>query len=227
MPHVRAGTLEGTTRTTRTMMDGSPRTSTAEHWDLVYATKEITEVGWFQADPAVSMRLLSELVPSTSSVIDVGAGASGLVDVLLDAGFLDVTVLDVSDEALAVVRDRLAERASAVSFVEADVRSWAPPRQWHVWHDRAVFHFLVDPHDQARYVTTAGRAIASGGVAVIGCFAPDGPEQCSGLPTARYDAEALAERFGDAFRLERSLREVHTTPEGTEQAFTWAVLRRR
>ena len=210
-------------------VEGEPApVSTPEaHWGEVFRTKDVTAVSWYQADPVMSLRLLSEVVPRPRSVIDVGAGASVLVDALLDADFEDLTVLDVSDRALTVVRDRLADRAQQVAFVVADLLTWMPERQWDAWHDRAVFHFLVDPHDRAAYVTTASGAVGPGGVVVVGSFALDGPDRCSGLATARYDAASLADQFGEDFRLERAEREVHHTPGGADQAFTWAVLRRR
>lgn len=197
----------------------------AQHWDRVYRTKAVDEFSWYQAAPAMSTRLLLGVAPRPSSVIDVGAGASLLVDALLDAGLTDLTVLDVSEASLAEVRNRLAGRGQQVTFVVADVLTWKPERQWDAWHDRAVFHFLVDSQARATYVATAARAVATGGVAVVGCFALDGPQHCSGLPTARYDAEGIAEQFGDAFRLERVEREVHRTPSGADQPFTWVVLR--
>jgi len=201
-------------------------TTSAQHWDRVYRTKAATELSWYQADPVTSTRLLLGVSPRPSSVIDVGAGESLVVDALLDAGFADLTVLDVSEASLAIVRNRLADRRHQVTFVVADVLSWKPERQWDAWHDRAVFHFLVDFQARAKYVATAARAVAAGGVVVIGCFALDGPSQCSGLPTARYDADGVAEQFSDAFRLERAEREVHLTPSGADQPFTWVVLRR-
>jgi len=198
-----------------------------QHWDDVYRTRSTDEVSWFQSDPVMSMRLVGDLRPEPRSLIDVGAGASLLVDRLIERGGIEVTVLDVSDEALAVVRARLADRAAEVEFVCADLRLWTPRRQWDVWHDRAVFHFLVDPAERGAYETTVERAVAPGGAVVIGCFATDGPEQCSGLPTARHDAGDLAEVFAASFVLEHSEREVHHTPGGAEQPFTWVVLRRR
>jgi SAM-dependent methyltransferase len=205
---------------------GENSTATAQHWDGVYRTKAVEELSWYEAAPATSTRLLLGLAPRPSSVIDVGAGASLLADALLDAGLTDLTLLDVSEAAVAVVRTRLADRPQHVRFVVADVLTWEPERQWDAWHDRAVFHFLVNSQARATYVATATRAITAGGVAVIGCFALDGPQQCSGLPTARYDADGIVEQFGDAFRLERVEREVHRTPRGATQPFTWVVLRR-
>ena len=197
-----------------------------EHWSQVYGSKHADQVSWFQADPAMSMRLLTALVPRPASVIDVGAGASVLVDALLDAQFPDVTVLDVSELALNLVRQRLADRHGGVSFIVADLLKWTPQRQWDSWHDRAVFHFLTEERDRTTYVDIATRAVVEGGTVVMGSFGLDGPEQCSGLATARYDAQSLAEQFGEAFALERSEQEVHRTPSGAEQSFTWVVLRR-
>lgn len=198
----------------------------SDHWSQVYGSKDADQVSWFQADPVMSMRILTAVVPRPVSVIDVGAGASVLIDALLDEGFADVTVLDVSELALNLVRERLADRHQQVSFIVADLLKWTPRRQWDAWHDRAVFHFLTDERDRTTYVDLATRAVAPGGTVVIGSFGLDGPEQCSGLATSRYDAEGLAEQFGEAFALERAEQEVHRTPSGTEQSFTWVVLRR-
>jgi len=196
------------------------------HWDTVYGTKAADEVSWFQRQPTTSQRLLALAVSPRGAVIDVGAGASTVADGLLDAGWPDVTVLDVSPKAVALVRERLRERAKSVSFVVADVLSWNPERTYDAWHDRAVFHFLVRPDHREQYVATASRAVRSGGLLVLGTFAADGPTQCSGLPTARYDADKLAAVFASDFSMEHSEREEHLTPGGGVQPFTWAVLRR-
>ena len=198
----------------------------ARHWNAVYETKAADQVSWFQAAPVTSLRLLERWAPPGGSVIDVGAGASTLVDELVGAGWKDVTVLDVSEAALTKVRKRLGERLGAVTFAAGDVRTWQSERTYGAWHDRAVFHFLVEPSDRDHYVATASKAIAPGGVAVLATFAADGPVECSGLPTLRYDAESLARIFGSAFSLEHAEREEHTTPFGTIQPFTWVVLRR-
>lgn len=203
------------------MSDSGPR-----HWDTLYGAKAADQVSWFQAWPETSLRLLSSVASPAGVLIDVGSGASTLVDALLDAGWSDVTVLDVSTKALDVVARRLEERRHDVSFIAANVLSWQPQRSYDAWHDRAVFHFLVEPHDQQRYIATATRTVAPGGVAVIGTFAADGPTHCSGLPTARYTAEDLGATFTPAFRLIRAEREEHTTPSGVVQPFTWVVLRR-
>jgi SAM-dependent methyltransferase len=221
-----------------------------EHWDSVYGTKATDEVSWYQRHLTTSLRLLTSVSSPRGAVIDVGAGASTLADSLLDSGWSDVTALDVSSTALAVVRDRLhdhhrdhhddhlgahddhggdrpARPEEAVSFVVADILSWQPGRTYDAWHDRAVFHFLVRPDQREHYVATASRAVRPGGVLILGTFAADGPTRCSGLPTSRYDANALATAFAPDFRLEHSEREEHVTPGGAVQPFTWAVLRRR
>jgi SAM-dependent methyltransferase len=198
---------------------------TAGHWDSVFATKASDEVSWFQAQPTTSLRLLERWASPAGSVIDIGAGASTLVDVLLDAGWQDVTVLDVSAAALTTVRNRLGEGAEAVTFIAADVRSWQPNRTFDAWHDRAAFHFLVEQADRDRYVAMAAQAVTPGGVVVLAAFAGDGPTECSGLPTSRYDTDELVHAFGPAFALEHAEREEHTTPFGTIQPFSWVVLR--
>jgi cyclopropane fatty-acyl-phospholipid synthase-like methyltransferase len=159
-------------------------------------------------------------------VVDVGAGTSTLVDLLLDAGRVDVTVLDVSVEALNKVRLRLGSLAESVSFAAADIRFWRPDRTFDAWHDRAAFHFLVDSADRDGYVDLARMAVVPGGVMVLATFAPDGPTVCSGLPTARYDSDDLARVFSPEFDLQHSQREEHITPWGVVQPFTWVVLRR-
>ena len=213
-------------------------TSAAEHWDTIYGTKATGEVSWFQRQPTTSLRLLTSVAPPSSSLIDIGAGASTLADSLLKAGWSNVTVLDVSAAALALVRERVGvlvrdqpsdqfgQRKGPASFVVADVLSWEPEHTYDAWHDRAVFHFLVRPEQRELYVATAAGAIRPGGVLVLGTFAADGPTQCSGLPTSRYDADALADVFAPGFSLEHSEREEHVTPGGAVQPFTWAVLRR-
>jgi hypothetical protein len=194
----------------------------AAHWDAVYAGKPADEVSWYQREPTVSLRLLASYAPAPASVLDVGAGASTLADRLVDGGW-DVTLLDVSAEALAVVRSRLADRAA---YIVSDLLAWTPDRGYQAWHDRAVFHFLTDPADQERYVGLAAEAVPSGGVVVLGTFAEDGPESCSGLPTARWSTERLAARFAPAFAPAYAEREEHLTPWGAAQPFTWVVLRR-
>lgn len=193
-----------------------------QHWDGVYTSKDHTDVSWYQAVPTASVRLVTSAI-AEGSVVDVGAGASMLADELVEHGYV-VTVLDVAATAIASVRDRLGDR---VEYVVSDLLAWRPETAYDAWHDRAVFHFLTDPRDQAAYVELAAATVRPGGVVVLGSFAPDGPTMCSGLPTARHDADSLAALFGGDFELVSSEREEHRTPWGSVQPFTWVVLQRR
>jgi trans-aconitate methyltransferase len=197
------------------------------HWQEVYRTKATDAVSWYQPVPQPSADLLS-LAGATpgSAIVDVGGGASTLVPWLLGKGFRDVTVLDLSEAALAAARARLGAAASAVTWIAGDVTKWRPARTWDVWHDRAAFHFLVDPGDRASYVDRLRSAVRPGGHAIIGTFAPDGPEKCSGLPVERYDAEKLAAALGEGFRLVDSRRHEHVTPWGAVQRFHFGTFRR-
>jgi SAM-dependent methyltransferase len=197
------------------------------HWERVYATHSSSDVSWYEREPAMSLRLVEAAARSTrDAIIDVGAGTSRLVDRLLDDEFTDVTVLDVSSGALYETRARLGARASSVTFIVGDVLTFAPAREYAVWHDRAAFHFLTADADRARYVELARCAVRSGGKLIIGTFAEDGPTHCSGLPVSRYTADELATGFAPAFRLLEHGREDHVTPSGTTQPFTWAIFER-
>jgi len=198
----------------------------AEHWDDVYASKETDEVSWFQSEPERSLRHITAVADAERSVADIGAGASVLVDRLLDVGFHDLTVVDISAQALSAVRDRLGDRAHVVTFTCANVVEWQPGRTFDVWHDRAVFHFLTRPDDRASYVRLATSSVEPGGHLVLSTFALDGPTHCSGLEVARYDAASLAKVFGSAFSLIGADREEHRTPWDAVQPFTWVTLRR-
>lgn len=195
------------------------------HWDGVYSSRRPEQVSWYQGHPETSLRHLVEVALPSAAVVDVGA--STLADELLDRGFTDVTVLDVSAVALECTRARLAGRHPTVLVVIADLLAWQPERQYDAWHDRAVFHFLVQPGDRHRYVSTAMRAVRSGGYLVLGTFAKDGPTRCSELPTARYGADDLAAQFSADFKLVHAERDEHLTPAGVTQAFTWVVLIRK
>lgn len=198
----------------------------ARHWESVYETKPSDEVSWFQTVPTISVELIDRWASKRGSLVDIGSGASSLVDVLINAGWPDVTVLDISEQALKEVRARLGSHADRVSFVASDVCLWRPDRSYEVWHDRAVFHFLVQPSERDAYIALAARAVVSGGIIVIGTFAIDGPTQCSGLSTSRYDSEGIAKVFGSTFTLLHTEREDHVTPDGVVQRFLWSVLRR-
>lgn len=196
------------------------------HWQDIYTTKGEKDVSWFQENPAPSLELLV-IVKATphSAIIDIGGGASRLVDMLLSQGYDDVTVLDLCEAALATARTRLGEKAADVKWVIADVTKWEPSRLYDVWHDRAAFHFLTEPADQAIYASQLRRALRPGGHAIIGTFAPDGPERCSGLPVARHDASSLAAILGAAFEIIDTRHHEHVTPSGAVQRFQFSTFR--
>ena len=198
------------------------------HWESVYRTKDVHEVSWFQAEARRSRDLITRICPDRAApIIDVGAGASVLVDNLLAAGYVDVTVLDVSEAALEISRDRLGADSAKVKWMRADVRRpQLDEGAYAVWHDRAVFHFLTDAADRAAYVEQVRRAVKPGGYVLVATFAEDGPEYCSGLPVVRYSAEGLHSEFGTDFQLVRSEHEDHHTPAGAEQSFLYCLCRR-
>ena len=202
--------------------------SRQNHWQNVYTSKGENQVSWFQETPALSLELiaLAGAVPS-SGIIDIGGGASRLVDCLVSQGYEDVTVLDLSPAALASARSRMGDTAERVTWIAADVTTWEPSRSYDVWHDRAAFHFLTLAKDQAAYVARLRRALRPGGHAIIGTFAPDGPERCSGLLVSRYDAASLAATLGSGFELIDARRHVHVTPWGAAQKFQFSTFRRK
>lgn len=197
------------------------------HWERVYETKSATEVSWFQTQADMSRELVEEAAPDRgAAIIDVGGGASVLVDDLLTAGYKHLTVLDISAAALDQARARLGARADTVTWLNDDALSAAlPAAAFDVWHDRAVFHFLTDANDRRQYVEQVRRALKPGGAIVIGTFAEDGPLKCSGLDVARYSAEQLAAEFGAGFTMLTSRRHEHTTPWGATQKFTFVTCR--
>lgn len=198
-----------------------------EHWDRVYTTEPADAVSWYQPTPGPSLRVLDDLqVSVTASLIDIGGGASHLVDNLLGRGWSDLTVLDIAPSALEVAKGRLEPAAGRVRWLVADVTAWLPDRIHDIWHDRAVFHFLTDPEQRAAYRLALEAGTGPGSLVIMATFATDGPERCSGLLVRRYDAAMLAAELGPTFALEREWREEHRTPGGKGQAFQWCVLRR-
>jgi rhodanese-related sulfurtransferase len=196
-------------------------------WEEVYRTRASTEVSWFEAEPALSLELIAAAeVETDTAIIDVGGGASTLVDALVARGYRDLTVLDVSQTALDVVRARLGRDATRVRWIAHDLLTWRPPRRFGLWHDRAVFHFLVASDQRAAYLAVLHAALEPGGAAIVATFAEDGPGMCSGLPTARYAPDDLAAVFGSGIETVTSRREEHRTPAGVIQPFTWLLLRR-
>lgn len=197
------------------------------HWDRVYSEKRAEEVSWRQDEPALSLKLILRTgVDRDAPLIDVGGGASTLVDHLLDGGFRDVSVLDIAAPGLEQAKARLGARASEVNWVVSDVTTWRPVRKHRLWHDRAVLHFLTEPAQQAAYAETLRAAIEADGWAIIAGFAPGGPVKCSGLEIVQHDAQSLGRILGDDFQLMETHGETHLTPWGAEQAFRYHLFRR-
>ena len=203
------------------------RESRQAHWDGVYTKKGENEVSWYQESPAPSLELIAQVgATPASAIIDIGGGASRLVDNLIDQGFKDVTVLDLSEAALEAAKARLGGRAAQVHWIVADATVWEPQKAFDIWHDRAAFHFLTEDRDRAAYVVRLERGLKVGGYAIISTFALDGPERCSGLPVVRYDPVSLGQILGPELQVVDSRRHVHATPWGTEQSFQFSVFRR-
>lgn len=198
------------------------------HWQGVWTSKQAEAVSWFQPEPATSLALIAKAeLRKDAGIVDIGGGASRLVDRLLDKGYAHIAVLDVSDAALEVAHQRLGARGDDVTWIDSDVLEWRPvPGLFELWHDRAVFHFLTRPEEQKAYRNVMMTALVPGGWAVLGTFAPDGPEKCSNLPVARHDAASLARILGPDFDMIEELRENHLTPGGAVQKFCWSVFRR-
>jgi hypothetical protein len=189
-------------------------------WESVYDNKNVNDVSWYQEEPAFSLKLVDRLqVPKSAKVIDVGGGASRLVDFLLSRGFSDLTVLDISEIAIRTSQHRLSTNAN-VTWLVRDLLAWKPDRCYDLWHDRAVFHFLMSDEIEA-YRDLLRRSVAPGGSVIMATFAPGAPDSCSGLPVAHYDASQLGEMLGDEFTIVERLGEIHVTPSGAHQPFTW------
>ncbi|RDS79736.1 class I SAM-dependent methyltransferase [Dyella monticola] len=203
-------------------------TDLQRHWDQVYASKAVDAVSWYQPHPETSLALIADSrLDADAPLIDIGAGASTLVDHLLDAGYRDVTVLDIAAQALTHAQTRLGPaKARQVRWITADVTQFAPSRTYALWHDRAVFHFLTHATARDAYLATLRRSLVAGGTAIIATFAADGPMRCSGLDVARYDADALFACVGDGFEPLATARDMHVTPWGARQAFTYVRMRR-
>lgn len=199
------------------------------HWEQVYTTKTEDEVSWFQEHAELSLKLIQDSgAPKNASIIDVGGGASTLVDDLLDASYQNLTILDLSGAALAKANARLGARASAVRWLEADViEADFAMHSYDVWHDRAVFHFLNTPAERQAYVQAVLRAVKPGGLVIVATFAEDGPTVCSGLPVQRYSADELHSEFGEPFLLLGHEKELHLTPGGNEQKFVYCFCRKQ
>jgi 2-polyprenyl-3-methyl-5-hydroxy-6-metoxy-1,4-benzoquinol methylase len=202
---------------------------TKEHWENVYTANATNEVSWFQQHAGLSLKLIMQEVqtPETAEIIDVGGGASVLVDDLLANGFNHISVLDLSGAALAAAKSRLGKRADSVQWIEANLlESNLPQSTYDVWHDRALFHFLTSPEERQAYVQAVLHALKPGGAVIIATFAENGPLKCSGLQVKRYSMEELYTEFGNSFTLIESTKSSHFTPAGKEQEFVYCSLRK-
>ena len=198
-----------------------------DHWDGVYEKKRSDEVSWYEPRPEKSLQLIRATgVLVADPIIDVGGGASRLVDELLAAGYGDLTVLDVANSVLGKLRTRLGSAASTVALLHQDVTAFQPTRLYALWHDRAVFHFLTRREDRERYIDALHQGVRPGGHILMATFGPAGPKRCSGLPTVRYDAAALTAELGADFALVESFLVVHRTPWNAEQQFLYCRFRR-
>lgn len=202
--------------------------NTKAHWERIYAEKDSHQVSWYRPHLDTSLALIDRFSPDRdAALIDIGAGASTLVDDLLSRGYSNITALDTSHTALNIAAHRLGPAATRVHWLEQDVcEPGLPINHYHLWHDRAVFHFLLEPDQRARYVAQAATSLKSGGYAIVATFGPDGPVRCSGLETVRYTADPLLTEFGAHFRLEQSHLDWHTTPAAATQQFLYFVLER-
>jgi 2-polyprenyl-3-methyl-5-hydroxy-6-metoxy-1,4-benzoquinol methylase len=198
------------------------------HWNETYTAKAETQVSWYQPSPDRSLGLIESAAPyHAASIIDVGGGASRLAGALLAEGYSDVTVLDISEVGLGRSKARLAGLADKVAWIVADITQWQSQRTWNIWHDRAVFHFLMDSGAQDAYIAALKHGTVPGSSVIMATFALAGPERCSGLPVQRYSPATLAARLGADFSLYAEAAETHSTPFGTTQEFAYATFRRR
>ena len=206
----------------------SEATNKKDHWEAVYQKKSPVEVSWYQKVPVLSLQLTIRLLKKKSDrIVDVGGGASTLADHLLDKGFDDITVLDLSSEALAHAQKRLGQKSAQISWVAADITEWEPSGTFELWHDRAVYHFLTEKTDREKYKDVLKRATHPGSWVIIAAFSIGGPEKCSGLDIVQYDREKLQSELGDSFTFVEEQFESHITPTGKEQAFGYFVFERQ
>lgn len=198
-----------------------------QHWETIFAERDTREVSWYEAVPETSLALIQEAaIPLSAAILDVGGGTSKLAGLLLAVGYTDVTVADISPSALALSQAEVGAAAEQITWIEADVRSHDFARRFDLWHDRAVFHFMVEDDDRAGYLRVLRRTLRPGGHLVLAAFGPEGPTRCSGLPVVRYGADELARVLGRDFELISANSQQHRTPRGNEQEFTYSHFRR-
>lgn len=203
-------------------------TTKKSHWENIYQNKSLEEVSWYQPTPETSLSFFEEhSVPKDAKIIDIGGGDSFLVDHLLKKGYTDITVLDISSKAIERAKERLGEKATAVTWIVADAANFKPDHQYDVWHDRAAFHFLTNPDEIANYIKTAAHAINPGGILIMGTFSEEGPTKCSGIEIKQYSAASLEACFTSGFNKVKSFYTDHTTPSGSVQNFVFCSFKRK
>ncbi len=199
-----------------------------QHWESIYQTRQLTEVSWYQPTPEISLELIQQFnVPLNAKIIDVGGGDSFLVDHLLNLGYLNITVLDISEAAIKRAKKRLGDRSKTVKWIIADAATFEPEETYDLWHDRAAFHFLTDEKEIESYQETASNFISTTGILLIGTFSDHGPKKCSGLVIRQYSEKSLSECFGSAFNKIKCFTTDHKTPSGSVQNFIFCSFRKR
>jgi 2-polyprenyl-3-methyl-5-hydroxy-6-metoxy-1,4-benzoquinol methylase len=197
-----------------------------EHWETVYKTKDHTKVGWYQLSSDTSLERIEKLgLSHNASVIDIGAGASTLVDGLIERGFKNITLLDLSNEALTITKKRLEDKAAIPNYLVADISTVSLPQRYDLWHDRAAFHFFLEESEQQSYISTMRDSLNPEGYAIIGTFAVDGPESCSALSVKQYDRERMEDVLDGQMAIKEVLESIHITPGGSEQKFSFFILK--
>ncbi|MDH5571798.1 MAG: class I SAM-dependent methyltransferase [Gammaproteobacteria bacterium] len=198
-----------------------------DHWETIYTSKDTHQVGWYQESPVISIQMLNRICATKEqSVLDVGAGASVLVDELIKLGYRDISLLDISAAAFTVVKERLGKNSDIPDYYISDVTSFEVKRRFDIWHDRAVFHFLTVPEDRKKYIACMNKLLSRDGRVIIGTFSLNGPTQCSGLDIVQYDKNKMANELGDGFKIIETHTDVHTTPGGKKQEFMYFIIRR-
>lgn len=198
------------------------------HWEKIYATKALQEVSWYQINPETSLELIHACgLDKNALIIDIGGGDSYLANFLLEDGFSNISVLDISLKALERAQIRLGEQSKNINWIQSDIVAFEPQQVYDLWHDRAAFHFLTSSDEIATYVAIASKAIRSGGYLVMGTFADDGPLKCSGITIQQYNEQSLTQVFGDTFEIQKLTRVEHRTPFDTVQKFIFGVFKRK
>ncbi len=194
--------------------------SRKEHWEKVYSTKKLQEVSWYQPNPKASLDFIAGFnLPKDASIIDIGGGDSFLTDRLLESGFTNITVLDISEAAINRAKQRLGSKADMIKWIISDITEFAPMDSYDFWHDRATFHFLTTTEEIEKYISIAAKAVKENGKMLIGTFSENGPEQCSGLQVKQYSEETLVSLIGKWFKKIKCIYTDHTTPFKTVQNF--------